>query len=167
MIPVATVETFYDAATAVSFTLLGLWWVVVQLKYQGGTGDPRRRRHAYGVALFFLVPGIISLVSTVNTGLGALWRLAFGIAAGVGLLEIVLNLASEGARTRAASLLRVVGAILYVLIIVVAAAPGVVEDVGIDLNARETEAILLALVLVVGVNIAWLALVEPPETAGA
>jgi hypothetical protein len=119
------------------------------------------------VALFFLVPGIISLVSTVNTELGALWRLAFGIAAGVGLLEIVLYLASEGARTRAASLLRLVGAVLYVLIIVVAAAPGVVEDVGIDLNARETEAILLALVLVVGVNVAWLALVEPPETAGA
>ena len=31
----ADIDRFYQAASTVSFTLLGLWWVVVQLKYKG------------------------------------------------------------------------------------------------------------------------------------
>jgi hypothetical protein len=52
----ADIDRFYQAVSTVSFTLLGLWWVVVQLKYKGEEGDPRRQRHAYAVALFFLLP---------------------------------------------------------------------------------------------------------------
>ena len=37
---------FYKTVSSISFTLLGLWWVVVQLKYKEGAGDRARRRHA-------------------------------------------------------------------------------------------------------------------------
>ena len=61
------IDAFYQSVATVSFTLLGLWWVVLQLKFKEGRGDARRRRHAYGVALFFLLPGVMSMVSSVNS----------------------------------------------------------------------------------------------------
>ncbi len=56
MLAAADIDRFYQAVSTVSFTLLGLWWVVVQLKYKGDEGDPRRQRHAYAIALFSCCP---------------------------------------------------------------------------------------------------------------
>jgi hypothetical protein len=163
----APIDGFYLTFAQIAFALLGLWWVVVQLKYSAGAGGARRRRHAYGVALFFLIPGVMSLLSAINSDIGLLWRLAFGISGAVGLIEVLLYLASEGARTRAGTLLRLLGVVVYALIILVAAWPGLTTRLDFTLTAREVEAILLGFILVLGVNVAWLSLTESEETAGA
>ena len=150
----AKIDEFYRAFASVSFTLLGLWWVVVQLRYREGEGDVRGRRHAYGIALFFLLPGVMSLLSSVNSEHSALWRLAFGGCAALGIVEIALYLRSEGRRTPAGLALRWAGLVLYVLMAALALRPRLSVDLALGLTPREAEAVLLALLLVVGANLA-------------
>ena len=54
-------RTFYATTSAVSFTLLGFWWVVVQFRHNEMTQDPGRRRLAFVVSLHFILPGLMSL----------------------------------------------------------------------------------------------------------
>jgi hypothetical protein len=163
----ADIDRFYQAASTVSFTLLGLWWVVVQLKYKGEEGDPRRQRHAYAIALFFLLPGVMGMLSAINSDLSALWRLSFGVTATLGLLEIVLYRISGDVYTRGAVALRAFGFVLYVLIAAFALRPTLAGDLSLGLAPREAEAILIGLLIVVGVHLAWFGLTEGDETAGA
>ena len=160
------VDAFYQSVATVSFTLLGLWWVVLELKSRDLQLDGRRRRHAYGVALFFLLPGVMSMVSSVNSDHAALWRLAFGVTAAAGIAEVVLYLTTGGRRAPGAFALRIFGVVLYVLIAAFAVRPGLVGDLGIELSPREVEAVLVALLVVVGVNLAWFGITESSKTAG-
>jgi hypothetical protein len=163
----AAIDNFYRAVASTSLTLLGLWWVVVSARYKEGEGDPRRRRHAYGVALFFLLPGLMSLISSINSDLTTLWRLAFGICGAAGIAELVLFLLAGGTPTLAAMALRLAGLVVYVLIVAFALWPDLVDSLGLGLTPREAEAVLLGLLLLVGANLAWLGLIEPGERAGA
>lgn len=159
----ADIDRFYQSVASVSFTLLGLWWVVVQLRFRSGRGDARRRRHAYGVATFFLIPGVMSMISSVNSDHTALWRVAFGSMALLGVVEVVLFLRGGGHRAIGPVGLRLAGLVLYALIAAFALRPELTADLGIDLQPREVEAILVALVVVVGANLAWFGLTEPDE----
>jgi len=163
----ADIASFYRAVTTASFTLLGLWWVVVQLRYTRGQGDADKRRHAYGVALFFLLPGLGSLTASLNGDLGALWRVAFALCAALGIAETVAYLRTAGTRTAGAVALRACGIVLYALMAAVAVRPELSTDLRLGLAPREVEAILLTLVLLVGAHLAWLGLTEPAEAAGA
>jgi hypothetical protein len=163
----AAIDEFYRSVATVSFTLMGLWWVVVNARYKEGEGDMRRRRHAYGIVLFFLLPGLMSLISSIDSELTTLWRVAFGICGAVVILELVLFLLAGGAPTPAAMVLRVGGLVVYVLIVAFAIRPELSADLSLGLDPREAEAVLLGLLLLVGANLAWLGLIEPSETAGA
>jgi hypothetical protein len=167
VIAAASIDAFYQAISGVSFTLLGLWFVIVQLKYKQGTGEGTRRRHAYGVAMFFLIPGIGAMLSAVNSDLPLLWRLAFGITGALGMIEIVLYLTSDGIKTAASTALRIAGFVIYAIMVTLAIFPTAVEAIGLGLQPREVEAILLALLIFIGANIAFLALTEGEDTAGA
>jgi hypothetical protein len=160
------IDAFYQSVATISFTLLGLWWVVVQLKFKEGIGDARRRRHAYGIALFFLLPGVMSMISAVNSSHSTLWRLAFGVTAILGLLEVVLYLSTGGQRALGPLLLRVLGVILYVCIAAFAVRPELTADLGIELTPREVEAVFIALLVVIGAHLAWFGMTETSETAG-
>jgi hypothetical protein len=163
----AEITDFYREFASVSFTLLGLWWVVVQLRYKSGEGSRRRRRHAYGVTLFFLLPGLASMVSSINGGIAGLWRLAFGICAAAGVVEAVLYLRAGGHPTIPAAGLRLFGLVLYVLMGALAIRPQLAVDLDVGLAPREVEAVLLALLLVVGANLVLLSLTESEDTSGA
>jgi hypothetical protein len=163
----AAIDDFYKTVASISFTLLGLWWVVIQLKFKEGAGDARRRRHAYGVALYFLLPGVMTMLSSINSDLSLLWRLAFGLTALMGILEIALYLSSGGVRTRGPMALRQFSLVLYVLIAAFALRPTLAGDLSLGLAPREAEAILIGLLIVVGVHLAWFGLTEGDETAGA
>ena len=63
--------------------------------------------------------------------------------------------------------LRWAGLVLYVLMAALALRPTLSVDLSLGLTPREAEAVLLALLLVVGANLAWLGLTESGETAGA
>ena len=163
----AAIDDFYKTVASISFTLLGLWWIVVQLKFKEGAGDPRRRRHAYGVALYFLLPGVMTMLSSINSDLSLLWRLAFGLMALLGIVEIALYLTSGGTRTRGPMALRAFSLVVYVLIAALALRPPLADALGLGLTPRELEAVLIAMLIVVGVHLAWFGLTEGAETAGA
>ena len=61
-------DSFYSTAAQLSFVLLGLWWVVVQFKFDRWRHDPARRRMAYDISSFFLLPGLMSLTSLAADG---------------------------------------------------------------------------------------------------
>ena len=65
---------FYISFSAVCFTLLGLWLVVVQTRHAEWRGSPLHRRRGYGVAMYFSLPGLMSLLALVNPASSALWR---------------------------------------------------------------------------------------------
>ena len=61
------VETFYATLASICFTLVGLWWVVVQFKYDLFMASPGGRLTAYTASMHFVAPGVISLVAVLTT----------------------------------------------------------------------------------------------------
>lgn len=167
MIPLAAldIDAFYQAIATISFVLLGLWWLVAQVKYEEWRGDPARRRHAYGISLYFLLPGMMALAASVNSDVNLLWRVAFGITGVLGTMEVLLYLRSGPLRTAPQLALRLVGSIVYLSIVVLAIKPTLAMGTG--LKPREVEGLLLTVLLFIGANIAWFGLMETGETAGA
>jgi hypothetical protein len=160
----ARVVDFYKTASGLSFTLLGLWWVVVQVRYKDAKASPQARRHAYGVLLFFLMPGMMSLFSIVDDA-GTWWRVVFALTAGLGLLEIVLFMTSAGPNTTsAAKALRVVGFADYVAILLVCLNPKLPNELNLGLTGLQVEAILTGLLIVVGIHLVFLAITEDVAT---
>jgi hypothetical protein len=157
----ADLDDFYRTVSALCFTLLGLWWVVGQVRYQEWVADPRRRRQAYAVSLYFLLPGVMMMLSAINADLSTLWRVAFGLAAVVGLVEVGLYATTAAIRTTGATVLHVCSFVLYLLIALFAIKPTLAMDMGLGLAPREAEAILVSFVIVVGVNLAWFGLTAP------
>jgi hypothetical protein len=68
----AMLTDFYVAFATVCFTLLGLWIIVVQTRHGEWRHSPIHRRRAYGVALHFSLPGLMSLLSLVDPASTAL-----------------------------------------------------------------------------------------------
>lgn len=152
---------FYIAFATVCFTLLGLWIIVVQTRH----GEWRRlaiyRQRAYGVALHFSLPGLMSLLSLIDPASTALWRISFAIVAGGG--AIVLALVRGPAPTRLGVAAYLVAVVLYALIAVVAVAPGIVADLGVSARPLRVEAVLLTILVFLGANVAWLLVFDETE----
>jgi hypothetical protein len=160
-------ETFYETLSLAAFALLGLWWVVVADRRREWSVLPYRRRQAYSVSLYFTMTGVMSLISLISHDHPALWRLAFGIAGGIGAVEVVLSLArarGEPARERGAQQLLALTLPLYILIVAIAIRPTLAPDIGIDLKPLETEAVVVSVLLVLGINYGWLLFMEPPHS---
>jgi hypothetical protein len=86
----AMLTDFYVAFATVCFTLLGLWIIVVQTRHPEWRQSAVHRRRAYGVALHFSPPGLMSLLSLVDPASTALWRISFAVVAAGGVLALVL-----------------------------------------------------------------------------
>ena len=67
---------FYVAFATVCFTLLGLWIIVARTRHAEWRHRPVHRRRAYGVALHFSLPGLMSLLSLVDPASTTLWRVS-------------------------------------------------------------------------------------------
>jgi hypothetical protein len=157
-------QTFYETLALAAFALLGLWWVVVADRRREWATLPYRRRQAYTVSLYFTLTGIMSLVSLVSQAHPAIWRLAFGISAALGAVEILLslvNLGREPRRERRIQSLLVLTLPLYALIVAVAAHPRLAPDIGVHLKPLETEAVVVSMLLLIGINYAWFLFMEP------
>src|SRR5207247_8981374 len=133
------------AFVPVSFTLLGLWLIVVQTRHAEWRHSPRRRRRAYAVWLQFALPGLMSLLSLIDTASEALWRVSFGAVAVVGVTVLVVSWIND--RSRDAVLVYGLAAFLYALVALLAAAPSLVNHFYSSINALRTEAILLSLLI--------------------
>ena len=157
---------FYTAFGTVCFTLLGLWMVVLQTRHEEWRGVAVQRRRAYGVALYFSLPGLMSLLSLVDSASTTLWRVSFAIVAAGGAIVLVLLRGSLPGWVGLAAYLAAVA--LYVLIAVVAVVPSVVADVGMSVRPLRVEAVLLTILVFFGANVALMLLFEEtPEASNS
>ena len=158
---------FYVAFATVCFTLLGLWIIVVQTRHAEGRKSAIHRRRAYGVALHFSLPGLMSLLSLVDPASTTLWRVSFAIVAAGGVMALVL--VRGPAPTGLGAAAYVAAVVLYVLIALVAVVPGLVADIGVLARPLRVEAVLQTVLVFLGVNVAWLLLFDeapPPSAVG-
>ena len=151
-------KDFYVSFSAVCFTLLGLWLIVVQTRHAEWRGSPLHRRRAYGVAMHFSLPGLMSLVALVDPESSALWRASFAITAIGGAVALI---ALRGPAPGKLGLTAYISAIaLYLLIGILAIAPHTVGRLGLEAAPVRVAAVLLTILVFAGVNVAWLLLFE-------
>ena len=152
-------QTFYATAAQLCFTLLGLWWAVVQFRHREWMRDPAHQRMAYAVALHFLLPGVMSLVALLAGDAPLLWRVTFGLAGSLGIVALLLLLrVGTERRGRFFRYVRVgqyASVVLYAVVTVIAFEPALVRDLGGPIGPLEAEGIVLSLLVFFGANFAW------------
>lgn len=153
-------KDFYTTFSALCFTVLGLWLVIVQQRFRQWSADPGLRRRSYGIALCFSLPGIMALVSLIDPQSSALWRTSYAVVALGGAVVVA---AVRGPSPDRLGLAAYVSAILLFLVIgIVAINPNLVKDVGLLAKPVRVDAVLLCALVFLGVNIAWLFLFDVP-----
>jgi len=155
----AILTSFYQAFAPTSFTLLGLWLIVVQTRHAEWRQSAALRARAYAVTLNFALPGLMALLSLIDPASKSEWRVAFAAVSIGGLLALVALVVFghiEGQRNPLAICAVALAMLGYALVAIVAIAPGVIADVGVSLTALRVEAILLSLLSFLGINVAWL-----------
>src|SRR5829696_6814677 len=137
------VTTFYALFSATCFTLLGLWWSVVQ-RHEGWLRDPGRRAVVGGVYLSFLLPALMGLFAQVGgTETPAIWRVSFvGIAIVGGVSTFRLLRRSRSRTGLQGPLMRHqwVVVVVYALVAVIGAFPELAEP--LQVKPIQAEAIL-------------------------
>jgi len=160
--------TFYATTSAVSFTLLGFWWVVVQFRHNEMTQDPGRRRLAFVVSLHFILPGLMSLGALLTTDAPVIWRLTFATAGIVGMIAVITG--SRGVK-EPTGVIAALGRYewlalpLYLIITLVAIDPDAVKT-ATGLLPLQVEGAVMTLLVGLGILFAW-ALFTEPQAAGA
>lgn len=160
-------NTFYQTVAQLCFTLLGLWWLVLQTKYAEWIGNPGRRRMATNISLYFLLPGSMSLLALLASQANALWHIAFVVASAIGVVETAFLLRGGDRpqdRPRIALALRWAGIIFYALVLLVAVLPASTILTTLHLAPLTLAGILLTLLIVLGVSLAWRFFIEPQAT---
>jgi len=149
---------FYTSFSAICFTILGLWLVIVQQRYSMWARDSALKRRSFGIALHFSLPGIMTLIALVDPQSPALWRSSYAVVALGGAVVIA---AIRGATTDTLGIAAYLSAIvLYVIVGVVAIVPRLIRDVGLTAAPIRVEAVLLTMLVFLGVNVAWLLLFD-------
>ncbi|HEX5159794.1 MAG TPA: hypothetical protein VFW17_21475 [Ktedonobacterales bacterium] len=163
-------EVFYQTVAQLSFTLLGLWWLVLQTKYSEWIHDRLRRRMATNITLYFLLPGSMSLLALLATNSRLLWQVSFIIASVIGGVTAVLFLRDalkspwrNPMSIRVISLASGLGVALYILVIIVALAPDLFRAMGA--TPLTLAGVGVTLLVIVGVTLAWTYFVEPFASA--
>ncbi len=155
---------FYGVVSAINFTLLGLWWLAVKDRVDFVSASFRRM--AYFVSLQFAIPATVALLAQVAPEIPEVWRSAFALAGVAGVVGVLLLTKEMSAQTDARALptvFAVLGVPLYVLVIVVALWPGVVDHAGIELSPIEVEGFLLSILVFLGVQEAWFVHMTPSK----
>ncbi len=148
---------FYSALTSVSFTLLGVWFAVMQF----GHGEWRESRHrsTLHIALHFFLPGVAGLVALLagNTAGGLIWRVAFLVVGILGFVEALTFIAAPDA-PRAAVGRFLMGLDLPVYALV--AAGTFVRPDQLPITPLQLEGLANAALFVIGMCLVWLAFAE-------
>ena len=158
---------FYGRFGAVSLTLLGLWVIVVQTRYEAWAGSPGHRRQATAVAITFGLPGSMSFLSLVDPDRALVWRASFvvgGVLGAAAILAVVVDRAGRPSDPKAAIGLWTCG-VLHGAIAVTAAVAGPLRRSDFGLTPLQTEALLFSLVMSVGLAVAWLLLFADVDRA--
>lgn len=155
---------FYQTLSGMSFTLLGVWFAVLQFSHGRWLGDPQRHRANLHIALHFFLPGFLSLGALLGAAdVGLIWRLAFVIGGLVGLVESLSFLLQPGpgfgsaGAGAAGHFLKVTDPALYTALILAALIP-----VGLFIvSPLHIAGIVVSLLFMSGLCYVWLAFAEP------
>ena len=145
-------DAFYGAFSPACLALLGLWLVAVQMRADEVRASFELRRRTYAVALFFALPGLMSVIALIDTTNPAFWRVSFAII-GLGGAAVLLPVRGMPGGTRVRNLADITALLLYLGIAILAIIGG--------LDLERTEAVLLTALVFVGFNVAWLFLFAP------
>ncbi|MFI7102447.1 hypothetical protein ACIBK8_24175 [Streptomyces sp. NPDC050161] len=149
------VSTFYALFSATCFTLVGLWWNVVQ-GHQEWLREPALRRIVGGIYISFLLPALMGLFAQVGgVETPEIWRYSFVVFAVIGCVS-TLRLIGRSGRSGSSVFLpltQTVAALFYALIALVGARPELADIVG--LKPIQAEAVLLILLVVLGHGLVW------------
>jgi len=161
------ISTFYALFSATCFTLLGLWWNVVQ-NNPGWTVVVEERRAIGGVYLTFLLPALMGLFAQVGGAeTPTIWRVSFVAVAIVGFVSTIRLLRVLRERTPAGNRPRLkyaVALLIYLLVAVIGAYPEVADP--LDVTPIQAEAILLILLVLVGHGLVWDFMVRAQRPSG-
>ncbi|MCC7162004.1 MAG: hypothetical protein IT331_05900 [Anaerolineae bacterium] len=155
-------DSFYATVTTFSFTLLGLWWGVVQLRHHEWMTDPARRRMVQSIYWALLVPAIMSLGAQIAPEIRIVWQSVFVTASVGGIIATIFSMrAATGAPWRGffTGTGRWLTIALYVLILLTALFPQTFSLVG--LTGLQGESIWVTLLVFLGVMLAWEGLTAP------
>jgi hypothetical protein len=150
------VQDFYATVAQASFTLLGLWWVMLQIRHDAWFGDVAYRRGVYDVSLYFLLPAMMSLGSLLAVQEPTIWRVSFAVMGALGVVESALLIAGMRGLRRRGPLVAVadwVSLVVYALVVLVAIWRGRPDTLGLGLKSLEVEGILVAVLLFLGVTL--------------
>lgn len=152
--------TFYALFSATCFTLVGLWWNVIERR-PDWSRNPAHRRMAGGIYLSFLLPGLMGLLAQVSPLTPWMWRGTFAVVAAVGCwatvrlvrADVTASLAGPFSRNRWILL------VAYGLIVVLAVFPDSVGRMG--LTPLQVAAILLIVIVLIGHGLTWEFMARP------
>ena len=151
--------SFYSLMAVTCFTLVGLWWTVVE-RHPEWKSDRRPRMLAGGVYLSFLLPGLMSTFAQVDPGNPLLWRVSFAVTSAVGLVSTVTIIGVDRVGVRGPFRRhRWLVAVLYLLIAVLGVFPALAGLVG--LTPLQAASLALIGLIVVGHGLAWEFMMEP------
>jgi hypothetical protein len=162
-------DNFYATVAQASFTLLALWWVLLQIRYEEWFADTAYRRSAYDVSFYFLLPGMMSLASLLAVQEAWIWRASFVVFGTAGVIESLLVMARRGQLGAAQPLVRatdLLSVLLYGLIVLAAIWESLPEDLGIDLRPLELEGLFVTGILLLGIALAGVIFVSSVDRRG-
>jgi len=167
-------NAFYQTVAGFCFTLVGLWWAVVQFRHEEWMANPSWRRLVYSVHLSFMVPGVMSLGAMAAGEIKLIWRGVFFLAclfAIIALLYLTETARAAGKGDAWAyrgwfiAAGRWVTIVIYALIGLVALQTDVVRLIAPDIAPLQVEGLLLTLLMFLGASVAWDFLAAPkPKT---
>lgn len=156
------VQAFYGTVTTVSLALLGLWWVVLQVRVDWWRGRSRQQL-AYAVTLHFLLPGLMAILSLIAPDQALIWRSTFVVAGLSGIVSVILvlrELQNDVAPPRAVRFFQWLALPTYAIVVVVAALPVLSGNLPLGLTPIQVEGICLTAIIFLGILSATVLLVE-------
>ena len=154
---------FYQTLTSVSFTLLTIWFAVMQFSHGGWRTDGDRHRATLHIALHFFLPGMLGLSSLLSAPAdgGVIWRAAFVLAGAIGAAEAVQFLvAPEGPDGSVQRALRALDPLLYLALVAAAFVPAKATT----LTPLQIGGMINGALFLSGLCSVWLAFAERPST---
>src|SRR5262245_60357074 len=110
--------------------------------------DRRVRRAVYDISLYFLLPGMMSMMALLAADVSGIWRVSFAVGGLVGGLEAILSIVHTRGHDSPSRLIGIgnwVSLLLYPAIAAIAIRRTIPVEIGLELKPLEAEGILIGL----------------------